>query len=195
MFEDDSSSSVSALQHPALHSEWIHPADWSFSFRGSRLCSGSYQSSQQLSICQIESITAALLLWCGSVSIRSRSLGLWRRWLLLMFSCHWLAFHRAVSQRLEALYGMRLERDQHKHCQDSSGACTSTGNENCPFDGMESQDEDGSVKTDRVWNQHLTNNFDHELLTCRPTETKLNPNVSLLLSEVKLKQQSDSLWV
>lgn len=109
--EDDSSSSVSALQPPALLSEWIHPADWSFSFRGSRLCSDSYQSSQQLSIRQIDSITTALLLWCGSVSVRSCSLGLWRRWLLLMFSCHWLAFHRAVSQRPEASCGTSLQRE------------------------------------------------------------------------------------
>lgn len=45
---DDSSSSVSALKPPARHSGWIHPADWSFSFRGSRLRSDSYQTSRQL---------------------------------------------------------------------------------------------------------------------------------------------------
>lgn len=103
---------VSSASPPSpLLSEWIHPADWSFSFTGSRLRSGSYQSSQQLSICQLDSITAALLLWGGSVSIRSRSLGLWRRWLLLMFSCHWLAFLRAVSQRPEASDGTSPDRE------------------------------------------------------------------------------------
>lgn len=34
----------------------------------------------------------------GSVSVRLRSRGLWPLRLLLMFSCHRLAFHRTVSQ-------------------------------------------------------------------------------------------------
>lgn len=62
-------------------------------------------------LCQTDSITAALLLWQGSVSVGSCSLGLWRRWLLLMFSCHRLAFHGAVSQRPEASHEESLERE------------------------------------------------------------------------------------
>ena len=108
------------LMMTAAAAEWIHPSDWWFTY--------TFRLLSKLSaalVCQTDSITAALLLWRGSVSVGSRSLGLWRPWLLLMFSRHRLAFHRAVSQRPEASYERRVcrERDQRSRCQDSSGVC------------------------------------------------------------------------
>lgn len=90
-----------------LSSQWIHPADWWFSYTF-----GLLSKLSAALVCQTDSITAALLLWRGSVSVRSRSLGLWWRWLLLMFSRHRLAFHRAVSQRPEASYETSLQRER-----------------------------------------------------------------------------------
>lgn len=195
-FEDDSSSSsVSALQHPALLSEWIHPADWSFSFRGSRLRSDSYQSSQQLSICQIDSITAALLLWCGSVSIRSCSLGLWRRWLLLMFSCHWLPFHRAVSQRWEASYGTSPDREIDTNT-------VRTHLVSAPAQEMKTVRLTGwRVRMKTVMSKQTGSEINTWQITVTTNSQltvqhrKLKPNVTSLLSEVNVKQQSGSLWL
>lgn len=64
--------------------------------------------------CQTNSIRAALLLWWRSVFIRSRSLDFCRQWLLLMFSCHRLAFHRTVSQRC-CMRWIYRERDINKN--------------------------------------------------------------------------------
>lgn len=137
MFGDDSSSSSGA----SLPSERLHPADWSSSFRGLRLRSGSYQSSQQLSparrtpsplpsdltgIClrqvALSGPLAAMIIadvFLPSISFpQSRQVGGW-----------------------SVAWGESGGRDQHKRCQDSSGVCSSAGNENCRFSRMERRDE------------------------------------------------------
>lgn len=110
-------------------SEWIHPADWLLSFRGSRLLSKTLiKALSVLSDRLHQSCPTALM----EIRLHQVTLsGFLPAVIIADVFLPSISFPQNCQS--EVLYEMNLQRERHQQecCQDLSGVCNSTGNEKC----------------------------------------------------------------